>query len=196
MTTFVVVHAGRVQNVVERDDVADLRREPGIDLVLGLAAFAERPNVGDVVHRLQTGVPPFFTTMAPVLRAPDLLNAQRLATARINRECGAYRGLFLTDITGQMRAYEDKEREVRAYDAVVASLAVPADADYPYMSGNAVLTGRSVKQVRDEIKGRMNILLPLSAKIENARDGFTHRVEVATSLDEIAAVFPLHWPTP
>ena len=95
---------------------------------------------------------------------------------RIDREAGAIRARFITDVPGQAQTYEKKEAEARAWTAG------DPEADYPFMAAEATVRGVPIAQVRAEIMAQVDALKPIAALVE------AHRIHAKQSVKDAETV--------
>lgn len=112
------------------------------------------------------------------------------AVARINREAGATRALYVTVATGQEGTYTAKEREARAY----ATDPAPDPARYPYLSAEATFTNSPIAAIAALILATADAWTAVNAEIEGRRRGALEAVKVAADVTAVAALFPIPWP--
>ncbi len=119
-----------------------------------------------------------------------LAEVQTEAAARINREAGATRALYVTVATGQEGTYTAKEREARAY----AMDPAPDPVRYPYLSAEAAFTHSPIAAIAALILATADAWTAVNAEIEGRRRGALEAVKTAADVTAVAALFPIPWP--
>lgn len=107
---------------------------------------------------------------------------------KIDGEAGAFRSRFITDAPGQAQTYERKEREARDW---VEGTSDPND--FPFMSAEATVTGKTIAQVRDSILAQVNALVPLAAQIEAHRIKAKQDVSSTNNVPDAFAATEVDW---
>lgn len=121
-----------------------------------------------------------------------LAGAREQAVARVNLEAGAARTRYITAIPGQEGTYVEKAREARAY----AEDPAPTPARYPYLAAEAAHTGSTLDAVAVLVRMTADAWTSVNAEIEGLRQGALARIKAAATAADMAAVFPIVWPTP
>lgn len=126
----------------------------------------------------------------PFSEEPDFTVLKDYLRAKIDKDAGAFRARFITDVPGQSQTYEKKESECRAWtdgDEV-------ANPDkYPFMIAEATVRGVPVAQVRAEIFAQVSMLTPLAALIEAHRVAAKTGVSNATTLLSVLQNAEVDW---
>lgn len=129
------------------------------------------------------GVPTRQITTAPI----DLDRLRADAIRAVNDGAGAFRRLFITDITGQQATYLAKEAEARAW-------APGADPTYfPYLTQEAAATGQSVADVVALVLATAAQWRALDPRIEGRRRGASVAIAEAADAEAIAAAGVVEW---
>jgi hypothetical protein len=106
--------------------------------------------------------------------------------ARIDNEAGAFRGRFLTTITGQQSAYRRKEAEARA-------MVAGGDGPWPMIEAEAAATGVEAAELATAIIAGADTWADLEPKIEAARLGAKKAVSGAPTASEKMAAAAVDW---
>lgn len=114
----------------------------------------------------------------------DISDYEQALIDRIDRSCGEFRKLFITDVPGQATTYTVKEAEADAY----ALDPDPEPGDYPFLESEAAATEQTVAYVAAEVSGLAAQWRALGAAIEGTRIGAKRAVTAAKELGDYAAM--------
>jgi len=118
----------------------------------------------------------------------DLTAAREAAIARVNDAAEAVRRLYLTPGDGQAMTYLRKEQEARAWSA-------EADpARFPFLAAEAAATEMAIADLAATVIAQADAWATIGSAIEALRRGATRAIELAASVEAIAAAANVAWP--
>lgn len=112
---------------------------------------------------------------------------------KLDREAGAFRIRFITDVPGQAQTYEKKEAEARLWAINGAGDEVTNPDRYPFIIAEATVRSMTFADVQAEIMAQVSLLTPLAALIEAHRVNAKQAVLSGTTLPEIIGASLVDW---
>ncbi|TWD54493.1 hypothetical protein FB480_103404 [Agrobacterium vitis] len=185
MIKYARIHAGIVVEVIETDHKIDDLYHPDI-----AASFMEVTDDVEPGWTYTDGK--LAAPVVPSIPAPTLETVQADLKARIDKLAEVERLKYITGGVGQAMTYQQKAAEAIAYLAATN----PVAKDYPLLSAEVGLTGKTLSDVATTVKAAFEQWQLIGAAVEKVRLGAKKAIGEAKTSEAAQAVFDaVVWPS-